>query len=96
MGHSRMAEARHTKVSLNLGVSLTLPVEHFLVGCNAGAHTHTHPIYSFYKLWQWPSPGDLLSAISKSQSEGRLVSILGSYLGAQTDGTLASTLGFSA
>lgn len=45
-----MAETQHTKVSLNLGVSLTLPVEHFLVGCNAGAHRHTHPIYSFYKL----------------------------------------------
>lgn len=70
-----MAETRHTKVSLNLGVSLTLPVEHFLVGCNAGAHRHTHPIYSFYKLGQWPRPGDLLSAISKSQSEGRLVSV---------------------
>lgn len=59
-------------------------------------HTRTHTPSTVFTNWQWPRPGDLLSAISKSQSEGRLVSILGSYLGAQTDGTLASTLGFSA
>lgn len=29
------------KSVLNLGVSLILLVEHFLVGCNAGANTHT-------------------------------------------------------
>lgn len=87
MGHSRMAEIQHTKVRsiLNRGVSLTLPVEHFLVGCNAGAHTHTHPIYSFYQLWQWPRPGDLLSGISKSQSKERPVSVYIGFMPGSSD-----------
>lgn len=93
-----MAETRHTKVSLNLGVSLTLPVEHFLVGCNAGAHRHTHtPSTVFTNCGSGQGQGICCQLSANHRVKGGwCLSILGLCLGAQTDDTLASTLGFSA
>ena len=91
------------RADVNLGVSLTLPAEYFLVGCTVGmqahvhthvhTHTHIHTTCNFHQLWHWPRPrgNDWLSLSADHRVEG----VESIYTAVFMPGdTLASTLRF--